>query len=196
MSEHKISHTDVAARHQNVAATFTARVDGVHDWDAPTPVGEWLARDIVRHLVDWSRGMFGAVEGVIFGDIPSVDEDPAAAWHRHTEQMQMLLDNPAVEKLVLDNPHFGTQPLLQAVSTFYVPDVFMHTWALAKASGQESGLDQATCHAMLEGMEKQEASLRASGQFGVRQPVADDAPSDDQLAAFIGRDPHCTAPTR
>ena len=36
--------------------------------------------------------------------------------------------------------------------------------------------------------------LRSSGQFGTRQPVADDASSEQRLAAFIGRDPYWAPP--
>ena len=31
--------------------------------------------------------------------------------------------------------------------------------------------------------------LRTSGHYGPRVPVPDDAPAQDRLAAFIGRDP-------
>lgn len=192
MSDKQPTREEVAERHRATAAGFTDKVDRVTDWDAPTPVDGWVARDVVRHLVDWSRGLFGSAEGVTFGTVPDVDVDPAACWHRHTEQMQMLLDHPAIEKVQLDNEHFGRQPLLSAIDRFYVHDVFMHTWDLARAIGVEPGLDQARCHAMLEAMEADEAGLRASGQFGTRQAVADDAASDEKLMAFIGRDPYWT----
>lgn len=191
MSENR---KDVAARHEAVCKNFSRIVDGVRDWSAPTPVEGWQAVDVVRHLVEWSRGMFGSVEGVTFGQIGSVDADPADVWRHHCEQMQMLLENSKADNLVLENEHFGKQPLVDAVANYYVPDVFMHSWDLATATGQESGLDSATCHQMLEGMEKQEEMLRASGQFGTRQPVADDASSEQRLAAFIGRDPYWAPP--
>ncbi|MGO4956230.1 TIGR03086 family metal-binding protein [Luteococcus sp. Sow4_B9] len=186
--------TELAARHTSTAATFSQKVQNVSDWDVPTPVVEWSARDIVRHLVDWSRGMFGQVEGITFAEIPSVDVDPAEAWRKHTEQMTTLLDNAGIEKLTMPAEMFDGMPLLDAIATFYVPDVFMHTWDLATATGQASGLDQAACHEMYEGMKAQEEMIRSSGQFGEQQPVADDASSEQKLMAFLGRDPQWAPP--
>lgn len=184
----------LAEQHREVAANFAAKVDRVADWSAPAPVAGWTARDVVAHLVDWSRSLLGSAEGLTLAPVPPVAGDPAEAWRRHSEQMQTILDNPKSLDLELTEGHFGTQPWLQAFETFYLPDIFMHTWDLARASGQESGLDQATCAAMLQGMEEQEETLRASGQFGERQPVADDASSEEKLMALIGRDPYWAPP--
>ena len=40
---------------RRIAADFTARVDGVgpDGWDAEAPCEGWVARDVVRHLVEW-----------------------------------------------------------------------------------------------------------------------------------------------
>lgn len=179
----------LAEHHRAVCANFTRLVSGTKDWTVATPVPEWQAVDIVRHIIEWSRGLFGAAEGLDFAPIPSIDADPAVAWNAHVEQMQLLLDSGRSEDISLPAEPFGGAPLLQAVEQYYVPDVFMHSWDLARATGQASGLDQATCAAMLQGMEGAETQLRASGQFGTRQPVADDASSEDKLAAFIGRNP-------
>ncbi|MDR6172864.1 hypothetical protein QE364_001574 [Nocardioides zeae] len=50
-------------------------------------------------------------------------------------------------------------------------------------------VDEARCAEVLAGMEPIEEMLRASGQYGPRRPVADDAPASDRLMAFLGRDP-------
>ena len=39
-----------AERHRQVAGLFTERACGTRSWDAPSPVPEWTARDVVRHL--------------------------------------------------------------------------------------------------------------------------------------------------
>ena len=66
----------------------------------------------------------------------------------------------------------------------------MHTWDLARASGQDDTLDEAECAEVLAGMQQMAPVIRASGQFGDQQPVADDASAQEKLIAFIGRDPH------
>ncbi len=65
----------------------------------------------------------------------------------------------------------------------------MHTWDLARSTGQDDTLDADTCAQMLEGMQPIDELLRSSGQYGPRVPVADDAPVQDRLMGFIGRDP-------
>ena len=96
---------------------------------------------------------------------------------------------------MLTNPHIGEVPLDVAVDRFYTADVFMHTWDLARASGQDDTLDADKCAVMLAGMEPMDEVLRASGQYGPKVPVPADArragPAD---AAFIGRDPGWRAP--
>lgn len=70
----------------------------------------------------------------------------------------------------------------------------MHTWDLARATGQDDSLDEATLRPMHEGMRAMGEMLRASGQFGQEQPVADDATEQERFIAFIGRDPRCQPP--
>ena len=40
-----------AARHHAVAGRFGRLVAATNDWDAPSPVAGWVARDVVDHLV-------------------------------------------------------------------------------------------------------------------------------------------------
>lgn len=87
------------------------------------------------------------------------------------------------------HPHAGTHHLVEAVDRFYAADVFMHSWDLARATGQEPGLDEDHAAAMLEGMRPIERLLRTSGQYGAAVPVAPDAPAVDRLMGFVGRDP-------
>ena len=70
----------------------------------------------------------------------------------------------------------------------------MHTWDLARATGQDETLDAETCAAMLAGMEPMDEVLRASGQYGPRVEVPDDADPQTKLIGFIGRDPSWRAP--
>ncbi len=41
-----------AERHREIGRVFTDRVRGTRAWDAPSPVSGWVARDVVRHLVE------------------------------------------------------------------------------------------------------------------------------------------------
>lgn len=184
--------TSVAAQHREDAAAFTAVVDGVSDWDAPAPVDGWTARDVVEHLVTWLPG-FLAGGGERLERIVPGGTDPAAAWASHRDAVQALLEAPDADR-PFTHPEIGTHPLDRALAQFYVPDVFMHTWDLSRASGQDVALDEGRCAALLDGMRSVEELLRASGHYGPAVPVRDDAPVQDRLVAFIGRDPAWTPP--
>jgi len=181
----------VAAEHRLVAGRFSEVVAGVApaDWDRPAPCEGWVARDVVGHLVEWLPALLRAGAGVELPAGPPVAEDPVAAWTVQRDGVQALLDDPATPSKILSNPHFGSVPLDQAIGRFYIADVFMHTWDLARATGQDERLDPERCAVMLEGMLPMDDVLRGSGQYGPKVEVADDADVQTRLLAFIGRNP-------
>lgn len=174
---------DPVSRHREIAAGFSTVVEGVRDWDAPAPVEGWVARDVVEHLVTWIHG-FLAAGGV---DLPPVPlDDPAGAWTEHAAALQALLETSGSTDFT--HPFAGGGRLAEVVDRFYTSDVFMHTWDLARATGQDETLDADFAERLLTGMRPIEELLRTSGQYGPAQPVADDAPVHEQLMAFVGRD--------
>jgi uncharacterized protein (TIGR03086 family) len=180
--------TGSAAQHARDAAAFTALVESVSGdaWSRPSPVPEWNALGVVEHLVGWSRGFLGGVEGVELTEL-DVARDPAAAWARHVADIQAILDAPAGR--ILSNPHIGDMPVEDAIDRFYTADVWMHTWDLAKALGREPDLGEERCAAALIAMKPMDRMLRESGQYGPAVDVDDNASAQDRLMAFIGRDP-------
>jgi uncharacterized protein (TIGR03086 family) len=182
--------TSIADDHRAVAAAFTATVLGVAPdaWDRPAPPEGWAARDVVRHLVTWFPAFLVGSTGIELPAGPSVDDDPVGAWLAQTAAVQALLDDPCATR-EHDLPHLGTMSLERAIDMVYVGDVFLHRWDLARATGQDERLDPERCAAMLAGMLPMDAALRASGHFGPRVPVPDDADAQTQLLAFIGRQP-------
>ncbi|MXG89692.1 TIGR03086 family protein [Nocardioides sp. YIM 123512] len=183
-----------AEEFRQVAGRFAEVVDAVPEgaWDAPAPVEGWVARDVVRHLVGWFPPFLAGGAGIELPAGPSVDDDPAQAWRVLQDGVQALLDDPAYADRTLSNPHIGEVPVPQAVAQFFTADVFMHTWDLARATGQPARLDPARCAEMLAGMEPIEGLLRGSGQYGPRVAVPDDADAETRLVGFIGRDPAWT----
>ena len=178
------SEMDPADEHRWIAAGFTDRVRGTTDWDAPSPVDGWAARDVVRHLVEWFPSFLQDGAGVELAHGPSVDDDPVAAWQVHSDAVQELLDDPSTRSKVLTNRHIGEVPLDRAVDQFYTSDVFMHTWDLARATGQDEKLDEAKCAVLLAGMEPLD-----DGQYGPKVDVPADSDVQTRMLAFIGRNP-------
>ena len=189
--------TTAAENHRRVAGTFTDRVrqvSGPHGWDAPSPVSGWTARDVVGHLVEWFPGFLAEGSGIRLPTGPPVAEDPVGAWQTHCDAVQAVLDDPSTATKVLSNRHLGEVPLPEAIDRFYTADVFMHTWDLAQATGQDDTLDPGYCAELLEGMTPFEEAMRGSGQYGPRVPVPDDASVQARMLGFIGRDPNWRPP--
>jgi uncharacterized protein (TIGR03086 family) len=183
--------TEIADRYRRVAGRFTIRVHEVPDtaWDSPAPCEGWVARDVVGHLVEWIPAFLTSAGGPALPVGPSVDDDPAAAWDVLDAGIQALVDDPDTASLTIHHPRAGTHRLDDAVATFFLGDVLVHTWDLARAAGLDEALDPEAVHDMLVGMEPLDEMLRASGQYGPRVEVPADADEQTRLIAFTGRRP-------
>lgn len=173
-----------AERHRVASDRLISIAEQVSDWDAPTPVKEWRARDVPEHLT-WLAGFLGGM-GVSL-DIPRVD-DPAEQVRVQASAVQGLLDGPAAAQDV-DSP-MGRMPLARVINDFYTFDVIAHGWDLARSQGLDVAFDEDWATGAFYGMSAMGPALEASGQFGTPQPVADDASVQERLIALIGRDPH------
>lgn len=180
-----------AEEHRRIAGEFTITVEGVAPgaWDNPAPPEGWVARDVVRHLLEWFPAFLSGTTGLTLPVGPSVDVDPVGAWRVHTTAVQALLDDPATGSRTYDFPHIGTMTLVDAVSMIYTADVFLHRWDLARATGQDETLDPVRCAVMYESMLPMDEVLRGSGHYGPRVQVPDDADVQTNLLAFTGRRP-------
>jgi uncharacterized protein (TIGR03086 family) len=187
-----IAELNLADRHRQIAGAFTDRVRHVKDWDAATPVPEWTARDVVRHLVEWLPGFLASGSDVQPPRGPDIDQDPVASWAAHCGWVQALLNDQGSARRMLNNRHIGSMPLDRAIDQFYTTDVFMHTWDLARATGQDDRLDADYCAQLVDGMETYEEAIRSSGQYGPRVPTPPGSDAQTRLLGFIGRDPFWT----
>lgn len=183
MSEH-------SERYQRVAAQFTDRVKAVPEgaWENPAPCDGWVARDVVRHLVEWVPGFFSSYAGLELPPGPSVDEDPVAAWGALDDALRAIFDDPTVATREFEL-HGAGFTIETAIDTFCTNDIVVHTWDLARATGLDETLDPDEVHSLLVGMEPLDEVLRSSGQYGPRVEVPDDADEQTRLIAFVGRQP-------
>jgi uncharacterized protein (TIGR03086 family) len=183
--------SDVADRYRRVAGRFTQRAREVpaRRWESPAPCEGWVARDVVRHLVEWFPPFLRSGAGIELPTGPSVDEDPVRAWTTMNDAVQALLDEPDVSTRRFSHSQAGDHPLDQAISMFFLGDVLVHTWDLARAAGLDETLEPDEVAGMLAGLEPMDEMLRASGHYGPRVAVPDDADVQTRLIAFTGRHP-------
>lgn len=181
----------VADRWARVAGTFTERVGQVpaDSWDDPAPCEDWVARDVVGHLVEWVPGLLATGSDVIVPAGPSAADDPVGAWANLNDTIVDVLADPDVHQRTFSHPQAGDHALDDAIDMFILGDVLVHTWDLARATGLDETLDADEVAAMLAGMEPMDEMLRASGHYGPRVEVPADADTQTRLIAFTGRQP-------
>lgn len=187
--------TETSERFGRVAARFTDRVRAVPDdaWDNPAPCQGWVARDVVRHLVEWlpGPGYLLGTWGITTGPVPSVDDDPLGAWEAVRSTIQAALDDPAVADRTEDAGPPGRLTFASAVDMTVTPDVLVHTWDLARATGLDEALDPDEVARQVAGIRAMppevDAAMRDSGHYGPRVAVAGDADAQTELLAFMGR---------
>jgi uncharacterized protein (TIGR03086 family) len=182
--------SECSDRFTKVADDFSQCVNAVPAgaWNNSTPCEGWVARDIIRHLVEWVPGFFTGMAGLAFPVMPSVDVDPARAWSTLRGALESHLADEAVATREFDAP-MGRMSIEAAIDMIVTGDVFMHTWDLARSTGLNETLDPEVCAGMLAGMEPMDEMLRGSGHYGPRVVVSDDADAQTKLIAFIGRNP-------
>ncbi|MCU1390437.1 MAG: hypothetical protein JWL72_3775, partial [Ilumatobacteraceae bacterium] len=180
-----------AERYRRVASGFTRRVSDVHGdaWLLPAPCEGWVALDVVRHLVDWVPSFIADGTGVALPVGPAVDTDPVAAWLTMSDGIQALLDDPEHADLIFDHPMVGRHRVDEAVMTFILSDILIHTWDLARATGLDETLDPAEVAGMFDGIHEADEMLRQSGHYGPKVEVGADADVQTRLIAFLGRQP-------
>jgi len=176
---------DIAEHYNRVADGFSTALKGVDDWSARTPCEDWDAGALARHVVDTTHRVLARLDGseppVLASDAPVVP-----AW----EQARSLVDRALAEKGDQEVDSWGrTVPFGQLVDTLLCADTLLHTWDLARATGQDDTLDLSAvskAHAFLTPMGE---AMRRPGGFGPEKPVEADASAQDRLLAFAGRQP-------
>ena len=183
-------------RYRIIADGFSARVSGVPGddprWSSPAPCAGWAARDVVRHLVEAHGIFYGLIEHDPGLEMPSVDDDPAAAWAAARAGMEAALGDPDVAEREFDGT-FGRTTWGASIDRFLTGDVLIHTWDVARALGLDDTLDAAEVRRMLaESSELDpavEARMRQPDVYGPAVELPDGASDQDRLLAFTGRDP-------
>jgi len=182
--------SEISERYRNVAGQFTERAKAVpaDAWDNPAPCEGWVARDIVRHMVEWMPALCLEGAGLEVPKVPSVDDDPVGAWVGMSDALQAALDDPEVATREFEM-RAGRVTVEDAIARFCLHDVLVHTWDLARATGLDETLDADEVHGMYEGILGMDEALRQSGHYGPSVEVPADADEQTKLIAFTGRHP-------
>ena len=138
-----IGDQTAADEYREIAGRFTALVEGVPDdatWNRRSPVpGGSPATSSATSSSGSPASSPAAPASPSAG--PRVDDDPVAAWRTMSDGVQALLDDPASAATRCATRTSARSRWPRRSSRFYTADVFMHTWDLARATGQDETLD-------------------------------------------------------
>ncbi len=70
-----------------------------------------------------------------------------------------------------------------------ITEALVHGWDLARATDQPAAFPLDVTERSLSFSQRALAEVPREGRYGMRRPVAAEAPSIDKLAAFLGRLP-------
>lgn len=179
--------SEVAHRYRRLSAAFAEKVAAVpaDRWDDPTPCEGWTVRDLVRHVVD-TQAMFRGLVGRESPALPSVDDDPHAAFVAASAAVQADLDDPASAAAEYDG-YFGRTTFAEGIDRFASFDLVVHGWDLARATGQDERIDPAEIAIVRAHAEAAGDALRGPQAFA--DPIEAPPGADEQarLLAYLGR---------
>jgi len=181
--------SDAADRYGRVADRFSALLAGTPPgaWANPSPCPEWTAHGVAQHVVDTHRRVLTRLTG---GDPtpPDTDEDLAASWQVESAAVRSALADPVRAGTPVES-FGGQQPFEDLAGTLLCADTLIHSWDLARATGQDDRLDPAAVEAALAFLEPNDAMLRRPGGFGPKVDAPDGADPQTRLLCFVGRQP-------
>ena len=179
--------SEVSERYRRLSDAFAAKVAAVPDdkWDSPSPCPEWTARGVVGHVVD-TQGLFLGFVGKEMGTIPSVDDDPVAAWDAARSKIQHELDDPELATAEFDG-FLGRTTFEESVNRFLCVDQVLHGWDLARAAGLDDRIAPEDVAWVQLPADSYGEVMRSPQVFGPEVDVPTDADDQTKLLAFVGR---------
>lgn len=179
---------DVRQLHHDAIDAFSERVDGAppDSWGRPTPCTEWDVRALVNHVVGENLWIVPMLAGSTVAEVGSaldgdlLGDDPKVAWHDSVGPALEAVDRTPLEQTVhLSFGDFPAEEYLWQLTS----DVLIHTWDLARATGQSEDLPGHLVEACARWFDNTEDAYRGAGAIGPRVEPA----SADPAAVLLGR---------
>jgi uncharacterized protein (TIGR03086 family) len=156
-------------------------------WTAPTPCTQWSVRDVVSHLVGMNLVFVALLEQSPMPErgTDRLGADPARAFRESAAALQAA----AARTGVLERSQ--ATPLGVATGAgrlrWRILDLLVHGWDLVQATGLALELPGDLAERALTLAQAELAGQPRAGRFADPQPISDEAPVIDQLAALTGR---------
>jgi uncharacterized protein (TIGR03086 family) len=181
--------TDISDRYERVAGGFTARLAGVdaERWGEQSPCTDWDARGVVTHVIRTHRAVLSRLDG---GEPDEVDPDGdlAAQWADASGAVVAALEDPELAAFVVGGM-FGEQSFESLVGRLVCSDTLVHTWDLARATGQDETLDPESVARSQEFLLPIDEAIRRPGGFAAKIEPDEGADEQTRFLNFCGRRP-------
>lgn len=205
--------TDPLTAWRRSAGPFTAEVEAVTDWDAPSPCEGWNAREVLAHVIDTEQEFLARVDLAPPASDSAIPESaapapsapapappgsgaegtggptapgPAARWAEHLAAVDALLADPAIAARPHDGA-FGPTTIGAVLIEFYGFDLVVHRWDLARSQGRESRFDEQELALLDASVDAWGEHAYAPGIFGPALSVPEDADAQTRVLARMGR---------
>lgn len=153
-------------------------------WANPSPCTEWTARDVVVHMIDTQRNLL-TEHGHDLGPTPDLT-DLATGFRDHAERVLSLMSSDEVTDAAYDG-FFGPTTVGATLEQFYVWDMLVHRWDIARATGGNEVLTPEELDRIEAGADTFGSALHMDGICGPAVPVPADADRQTLLLARLGR---------
>lgn len=150
-------------------------------WANPSPCPEWTAREVVAHMVDTQRAML-TDHGYDLGSASDLT-DPATGFQEHAARVLSLMSSDEVANASYDG-FFGPTTVGATLEQFYVWDMLVHRWDIARATGGNEVFTPAEIDRIDAGADSFGSALHMEGICGPALPMRADA---DRQALLLGR---------
>lgn len=179
--------SEVSERYRTIADGFTARVQGFDPdrWSSPSPCTGWTARDVAVHVVNTHRRVVAVLEGTDPVEADQ-DEDLPGQWLTERDRLLAVLGDEARATKTVSGM-FGEQPFESLVGRLMCADTLIHTWDLAKATGQDHRLDPSAVAKAIEFLTPIDDAIRRPGGFAAKITPPPGADDQTRLLNFCGR---------
>jgi uncharacterized protein (TIGR03086 family) len=177
--------------HASAVAAFERLLAGVAPdrLEAATPCPEWDVRALIDHVAGLHRNAASAAGEPVTPNATETETDPIRAFAAAAAAAQAALRRPDALARSYQMP-WGAIPGALLVRLL-LADTVIHTWDLARATDQDTGVDPALCESVLtwgRTMMRPEFRTPQAG-FGPEVAVPANTAACDRLAAFYGRQP-------
>ena len=152
----------------------------------PTPYAKWNVQDLLEHITGGLDVQISVMsEGA--AKAPAAGANTLATYEAGTAKVVEVASTPGLMERSLQSPFGEVTGAGWVMGSFM--DTLIHTWDLAKATGQSTDMDPALAEACYAAFAPQIDGYRGPETFGPEVKVPENASIQDKLLGIMGRQP-------